>query len=670
MGKDQTNSFQKFVKEEAEKSKEIYIPILLGVDAVHGNALCPGATIFPSQLSLACSWNPILVEQVAEVTAKECRAAGIHWTYSPVCDIARDLRWGRINETYGEDPYLSSILVKATVTGYEGLHRPDKHSRILSCAKHFAGYSQTVGGRDATEAELSKRNLEMTYFPSFRSAIEAHCSTIMTAYMAIDGIPASLNRWLLTETLRDKWGFKGFVVTDYNNIGRVVTEQFVRKDLKESTIDSVIAGNDMMMGTPRFYDNAIEAVKSGQLSIDLIHTSVRRILKAKSSLGLLDDPFTGDWSQGIIGCPQHYKIALESAKESLVLLKNHNSILPLQSPLKKIALIGPNADAPIDMLGDWTAGCRWTPGNATFDRSTIKTVYDALKEYTTDKLITLDYTPGCDILDTQLKKENLEIVLQIVKQSDVAILVLGDPMVWNGEKRDRANLDLPEAQQSLLRAVYETGTPVILVLICGKPNCIPWAAEHIPAILLAFNPGMLGGSAIVSALFGAHNPSGRLCISWPRHVGQLPVFYNQIPGWHTNQYIDMTADPQWAFGYGLSYAHFSMELLEMDKNELRKGEEITLSVGVVNTSGRDGKETIQVYLRQACATVTLPLKRLIAFQKIEVLAGEKKKLSFKIPYNALSIINSNLQEVVETGVYTLMIGPNSQDLRALSFTVL
>lgn len=333
-------------------------------------------------------------------------------------------------------------------------------------------------------------------------------------------------------------------------------------------------------------------------------------------------------------------------------------------------MIGPNADAPIDMLGDWTAGCRWTPGNATFDRSTIKTVYDALKEYTTDKPITLDYTPGCDILDTQLKKENLEIVLQIVKQSDVAILVLGDPMVWNGEKRDRANLDLPEAQQSLLRAVYETGTPVILVLICGKPNCIPWAAEHIPAILLAFNPGMLGGSAIVSALFGAHNPSGRLCISWPRHVGQLPVFYNQIPGWHTNQYIDMTADPQWAFGYGLSYAHFSMELLEMDKNELRKGEEITLSVGVVNTSGRDGKETIQVYLRQACATVTLPLKRLIAFQKIEVLAGEKKKLSFKIPYNALSIINSNLQEVVETGVYTLMIGPNSQDLRALSFTVL
>jgi len=436
MGKSQTNQFQDFVKKEASHNGEVYVPIIFGIDAVHGNALHRGATIFPTQLALSCSWDPMLLERTAEVTAKECRATGIHWTYSPVCDITRDLRWGRVNETYGQDTYLVSVLVKATVRGYEGLHRPDKHTRVLSCGKHFAGYSQTVGGRDSSEAELSQRNLETNFFPSFKAAVEAGCSTLMTAYMAIDGLPASLNKWLLTETLRDKWGFKGFVVTDYNNIGRAVNEQFVRKDLKCAAIDTVTAGNDMMMGSSHFYDNTIASVKSGELPVEFIDIAVKRIIKKKLELGLFDDPFTGDWADKLVGTPEHYEVALEAAKESMVLLKNEGSILPLSPNIKKIALIGPNADATIDMLGDWTAGGRWTPGGATFDRSTIRTVLDALRDYASDKQLVLEYTPGCGVIDPTLIPENRDKAVSIAKQSDVAILVLGDPRLeWRAARQ-------------------------------------------------------------------------------------------------------------------------------------------------------------------------------------------------------------------------------------------
>eukprot|EP01124_Arcella_intermedia_P034359 TRINITY_DN8502_c0_g1_i1.p1 TRINITY_DN8502_c0_g1~~TRINITY_DN8502_c0_g1_i1.p1 ORF type:complete len:722 (-),score=173.06 TRINITY_DN8502_c0_g1_i1:106-2271(-) len=665
IGKEDSNRYQEYMKKHTNHG----IPVLFGIDAVHGHALCPGATIFPSQLGLSCSWNADLLKKVGEVTAKECRATGVHWTYSPVCDIARDLRWGRVNETFGEDPYLSSVLVGSVVTGYEGKDRP-KHTRVLSCAKHFAGYSQTVGGRDSTEAELTKRALCTTFFPSFHAAVDAGCSTIMTAYMTIDGLPCTANHWLLTEVLREQWNFQGFVVTDYANIKRMTTEQFVREDAKKACAEAVLSGNDMMMGSTHFYEDAKVAIEKGDLDVKKLDCAVERILRKKFELGLFDEDFlTGDWVKDIVGCEEHKKVALEASLGSVVLLKNEKELLPLKKQqLKKIAIIGPNSDAVLDQLGDWTAGGRWTPGDKTVDRSTIKTVLDGIKESVGGNA-EVQYLPGCGVTDQTLSSEAKEQATALAKASDIVIMVLGDPMLWNGEQRDRANLDLPNGQLQLLQAVHETKTPVVLVLVCGKPNCIPWAAEHIDSILVAFNPGMYGGAAIASVLFGEKNPYGRLSISWPRHVGQLPVFYSQLPGWHSTTYVDMPATPQFAFGWGLGYSKIVYEKVEVSSGVVEVNGRIQVRVTLKNEGKMDAVETVQLYKRHAFTSVTTPMLQLIGFKQQLVPANTTLTSEYDIPYKSFSIVNAELKTVVEKGKAFLLVGPNSQQLQKIDILI-
>ncbi len=640
------------------------IPLIFGIDAIHGHAFWPEATVFPTQLSLSSAWNPALVEEVGRITAIEAAYTGMHWTFSPVLCLARDLRWGRIDETFGEDPYLIGVLGAALVRGYQGKNLSDPHS-ILACAKHYAGYPAARGGRDAAETDLTRRGLLSTYLPPFRAAAEAGCGSFMTAYQAIDGVPCTANRWLLTEVLKEKWGFEGFVITDWNNVGRMHHEQRVCATLDEAAKLAAEAGNDMIMTTPAFYTATINLVRSGRLDEAVIDRAVRRILRIKFALGLFDHKRYPDLEGGkaVIGCATHRQVALEAAYQSIVLLKNTNNILPLDAAkIGRLAVIGPNADDPVAQLGDWVSwsgqlGERARPRA----RESVVTVLDGLRNRLGGERVT--YARGGDVLD--LDESDIPAAVELARQADVAVVVLGDHLLITGEGRDRANLDLSGAQHKLLEAVYATGTPVVLVLIAGKPQTIPWAVEHIPAIVLAGNPGLEGGTAVAGILFGDRNPSGKLTLSWPYHVGQQPVYYNQEPGWHASRYVDMPSEPLFAFGYGLSYTTFAYDNLRLDKTMLKKGEPLRVSVEVTNTGTRAGTEIVQLYINDMYSSVTTPVKVLKAFARVTLQPGETQTVHLEVAFDRLALVDQNLAEVVEPGEFEVMVGPSSRDAELL-----
>jgi beta-glucosidase len=540
---DITNEMQKL----AEESR-LGIPIIFGIDAIHGHAFCPEGTVFPTPLALSCSWNPELIEEIGRITAREVTATGLHWTFSPVLGVARDLRWGRIDETCGEDPYLVGVLGSALIRGCQGddLGDPDT---ILACAKHYAGYPGTQGGRDAAEADLSRRQLRSIYLRPFRDAAEAGCATYMAGYQSIDGMPCSANDWLLRDVLREEWGFEGFVVTDWNNIGWMHTLQNVCATMDEAVRRAVEAGNDMSMSTPEFIDMVVKLMQSGELDVAYVDEACRRILRLKFELGLFDQNRYTDLEKGkaVLQCAEHRAAALESAYQALVLLKNEGDLLPLGDGLKRIAVIGPNADVIKAQLGDWVFLDEMEGGSAgERPREGVVTILEGIRARVGDACL-VDYCKGCDVVD--LDTEDVVQAAELARQADVAIVVVGDDLSLNGEFRDRANLDLSGGQQRLLEAVHATGTPMVVVLINGKPLSIPWVVEHAPAILEAWNPGLEGGTAVAGVLFGDRNPSGRLTISFPYHVGQQPVYYNQIPGWHGGRYVDMPVEPLFPFGY-------------------------------------------------------------------------------------------------------------------------
>jgi beta-glucosidase len=626
------------------------IPILFGIDAVHGHCLNENATIFPSQLAAACSWNRESVEAMARVTAREVATDGVHWTFSPVLCLARDTRWGRVDETFGEDPYLAGELGAAMVKGYQG-NSLDSDESILACAKHYIGYGEAVGGRDSCDTEMTFRKMREVFLPPFEKAVKAGCGTIMTAYGSIDGTPFTACRKALHDILRDELGFDGFVVTDWDNVNSLVKNQHVAADIEEASRMAAIAGNNMIMTSSAFYEAVIKLVGNGQLDEKVIDDAVRNILRIKFRMGLFEKP-EKKGRPGCIGCAEHLEVCKELARESVVLLKN-NEVLPLSKDVKSIAVIGPNADDIRAQYGDWTYFSHPTPNPNHKPVKPYYTVLEGIRELAEQNSVAVSYHRGCGVLPGA--GDDIPGAVSAARNCDAVVLVLGDRIEQTGEMKDRADLSLSGAQMELFRELRRLQKPMITVLVASKPLCIEEAAEQTDALIAAFNGGMFGGLAVAEAIFGKLNPSGRLPISFPRHVGQLPVYYNSLPGWHGGKYMDLPETPLFAFGEGMSYTSFRYSNLRMDS------ENLTIKVDVTNIGGRDGFETVQVYFRDCVSSVMTPVKQLIGFQKIFLKAGETKIMNFAFRREDFSLVTPDERRVTEPGKFILMVGSSSKD---------
>lgn len=641
------------------------IPLIFGIDAIHGHGFWHGATVFPTQLALSCSWNPELCTIMGRVTAREMLATGLHWTFSPVLCLTRDLRWGRVGETFGEDPYLIGEMGKALIRGYQGesLSHPDS---VIACAKHFAGYSETVGGRDATESELSERKLRSYFLPPFREAVKAGVKSFMTAYQCIDGVACATSRWLLTEVLRDEWGFDGFVVTDWNNVGRAHSQQFLYPSIEAAVPDSVRAGNDMIMVTPEFYEAALSQIQKGELDKADVELACRRVLQHKFELGLFDHkrypPI--ERAHEIVGSPEHREPLLRAALESIVLLKNGDGSgarpLPLAPSVRRIAVLGPQADDTVAQLGDWSFGSGQAGLNTGgHPRERVSTLLDGIRERAGLAGISVEHAKGCEVLSSDTS--GIAEAVELAKRADVAVVAVGDVIDLIGEERDRSDLDLTGAQMPLLQALKETGTPLVVVLINSKPLTIPWVADNADAIVEAFNPGMAGGEAIAKILFGDENPMGKLTVSFPRTIGGQPVYYQQIPGWHGNRKGIYDARPLYAFGYGLSYTEYRYAKLTLSRQRIGAGEGVSVSVEVTNVGTRAGTEIVQLYLNDVYTTYSTPSKTLKRFARVALDPGQSSTVRFDLEPADLAYIGKDCLPLVEPGEFEVMVGASSRD---------
>lgn len=676
------------------KQTRLQIPLLTADDCIHGHSFWPGATIFPTQLAMACTWDPALLQRVGRATAKEVASTGLHWTFSPVLCIARDLRWGRVGETFGEDLKLIGDLGVAMIQGYQGDGLADP-SAILACAKHFVGYSETQGGRDASEADLSPRKLRSWFLPPFERAARAGCRTFMLGYQSIDGVPITANEWLLNDVLKREWGFTGTLVTDWDNVGRMVWEQKIQPDYTTAAAVAVKAGNDLVMTTPGFFAGAQEAVKRGMLDEADIDKAVARILRLKFELGLFENPRLPDPSAqaAAVGIPAHTELNLEVARKSLVLLKN-DGLLPLSSdqPLR-IAVVGPNADDQHTQLGDWAGASGqidWMPDG--HPRQLTSTVLDGLRALAPAGS-QISYARGADIalMTPDPEGETFEdgqprpwvaqpappdaaLIAEAVaaaKAADVVVAVVGDSLALIGEAKSTATLELFGAQNALLEALAATGKPMIVVLLASKPQVLPQAALDAAAIVNAFNPGMRGGQALAELVFGKIEPSGRLPITFARHAGQLPVFYNQLNGQHGHRYADLTQEPLFAFGEGLSYTSVEYADLQILQPEVGLGETVRARLTLTNTGRRPALETVQVYLRDLVTSVTWACKELKAYRQVWLEPGQREVVELELPVSECTLVNAKGVRVVEPGEFELLVGRSSRnrDLAAARFAV-
>ncbi|RYQ18866.1 glycosyl hydrolase [Bifidobacterium pseudolongum subsp. pseudolongum] len=695
------------------------IPLLVGDDCIHGYSFWPGATIFPSQLGMACSWDARKVEEAARITAEEVACTGVHWTFSPVLCIGRDTRWGRIDETFGEDPVLIGELASAMVKGYQ------KHAQagdafdedaILSCAKHFAGYSYTQGGRDASEADLTKRALESWFLPPFERVAKEGCATFMLGYEAIDGTPVTFNKWLLSDKLRGEWDYRGTLVTDWDNVGRAVWEQHIKPDYETASADAVKAGNDLIMTTPGFYEGAIDAVNSGMLDESLIDDAVARLLTLKFQLGLFENPRLPDRERisATIGTDAHMQANLELARESVVLLRN-NGVLPLsitdaEMP-RRIAVVGPLADDAQNQLGDWAGNSGQVPWMSEGQPlEMVTTVLDGVRELAPEgcdvvvargaNVVELvpdpegelfpDGQPRPDIaVAAPLDEALLDEAEVVARSADAVIAVVGDVVQLTGETCSTATLELLGGQNQLLERMVsvarETHKPLVVVLISSKPQVLPpcvigtngvivdeSATEGLGAFLWAANPGMQGGRAIAEIIFGMTEPSGRLPITFPRHAGQLPVFYNEIRGQHGDRYADLTQDPAFAFGEGLSYTTFAYgEPRITNGSEFTAHDVVHVEIDLTNTGARAGTEIVQLYISDIVTSYTWADKELKDFRRVMLEPGETARVAFDLPVSACTIVNGDAERIVEPGEFKVLIGHSSRysDLHTTIFNV-
>lgn len=642
---DEARHLQKIAVESGAK-----IPLLFGIDAIHGHCLNNRATVFPTQLSMACSFSPELIKKMGRATAREVSANGLHWTFSPVLCLARDDRWGRVGETFGEDPYLAGELGAAIIEGYQGEDNSADTS-IIACAKHYIGYGEATGGRDSYDTSVTYRKIKETFLPPFERAIEAGCASVMTAYGSIDGTPCTADKKLLREILKDQLKFNGFVVTDWQNVAHLIHEQHVAENEREASRIALEAGNDMMMNAPEFYESMISLVKSGGVDEALVDEAVMRILNVKERFGLLDDPFK-QADEGYFGCEEHLHIAEEIAEESVVLLKN-DGVLPLEGKYQNILVVGQSADDIHCQYGDWTYFSHPLPNYEEMPRRPYCTLLEGVREVGKEFGCNVTYEKGCEIESDD--ESGFANAVKAAEKCDLIIFACGDNIRLAAEGRDRADVALTKSQKKLFAELCRTGKPIVSVLISTKPLCIPEIDAASNAVLTNFNGGMFGGRALAKTIFGELNPSGKLPISFPYHVGQQPVYYNQLPGWHADSYIDMPNKPLYPFGKGLSYTSFAYSDLQFDNRSLK------LKVTVTNTGERDGKEVVQIYFRDLVSSVITPVKRLIAFRKIALSAGESATLEFGFTRNDFSLINAREERVTEAGEFEIMAGGSSND---------
>ncbi len=663
--------------EVASQESRLKIPVLIGVDVIHGYK-----TGFPIPLGLASSWDLARIEKSARIAAVEASASGICWTYSPMVDIARDPRWGRVGEGAGEDPWLGSQIAKALVHGYQG-DDLSKENTIMACVKHFALYGAAEAGRDYNTVDMSRLTMFQDYLPPYKAAFEAGAGSAMSSFNLIDGVPATGNKWLLNDLLRKKWGFKGFVVTDYTAINEMMFHGL--GDLPQVSALALKAGVDMDMMGLGFLNTLKKSLAEGKVTIQDIDTACRRILEAKYKLGLFGDPFKyvkEDRFKNEILTAEHLQFAREIASRSMVLLKNSQQVLPLKKS-GKIALVGPLADSAADLLGCWSTG----------EVSKTVSVLQGIKQAVGTGAEVI-YAKGANITDDPYLKETIknpyaaymglkeavesrtpaELQAEAVaaaKTADVVVAVLGESATMSGEAASRSDIGIPECQENLLKALVATGKPVVLVLVNGRPLTLNWENENVPAILEAWAPGIEGGDAIADILFGDYNPSGKITMTFPRSVGQIPIYYNHKntgrpfdqKNKFTSKYLDIPNEPLFPFGYGLSYTTFNYGEVVLNKTVLKGNETLSAKITVTNSGKVAGEEVVQLYFSDPVASVSRAVKELKGFQKISLNPGESREVEFKITTETLKFFNGDLKYDWEPGAFVIQIGKNSQEVK-------
>ena len=662
----------------AVKESRLHIPLIFGLDVIHGHK-----TIFPIPLGLSCSWDTTLVEHSARIAAVEATADGLCWVYSPMVDIARDPRWGRIAEGSGEDPYLGSKMARAMVKGYQGTDL-SKDNTVMACVKHFALYGAAEAGRDYNTTDMSRIRMYNEYLPPYKAAVDAGVGSVMSSFNEIDGIPATGNHWLLTELLRNKWGFKGFVVSDYTSVNEMMSHGM--GDLPTVSALALKAGLDMDMVGEGFLTTLQNSLKAGKVTLKEINDACQRVLEAKYKLGLFDNPYryiNESRPDKEILTAQNRQAARETATRSLVLLKNERQVLPLKKS-GTIALIGPLADNHTEMLGTWavsgdkTKSVSIIEGMKNVAGSGVQILLAKGANITDDTAFAKRISPfdKPTEIDARTPEAMIQEAIDVAGKADAVVAIVGEAAEMSGESASRTSLDLPGSQRRLIEALVKTGKPLVVVLMNGRPLTIPWLDEQAPAILEAWFAGTEAGNAIADVLFGNYNPSGKLTTSFPRNVGQIPIYYN-----HKNtgrpyeggnpkfksDYLDVDNSPLYPFGYGLSYTTFTYDTIQLSQNTLRPGQSITASILVKNIGNMAGEETVQLYIRDLAGSVTRPVKELKGFQKINLNAGEMKKVEFTITENDLKFYNSDLKYVAEPGEFKIFIGTNSRDVKETGF---
>jgi beta-glucosidase len=667
------------VQRIAVEESRLKIPMIFGMDVIHGYE-----TVFPIPLGLSCTWDMKAVERSAQIAAQEASADGINWTFSPMVDIARDPRWGRIAEGSGEDAYLGGQIAKAMVKGYQGTDLT-KNNTIMSCVKHYAMYGAAEAGRDYNTTDMSRVRMYNEYLPPYKAAVDAGAGSMMASFNEVDGVPATASKFLMTDVLRKQWGFKGFVVTDYTGITEMVLHGI--GDTQTVAARALMAGIDMDMVSEALLTTTQKSLREGKVTMAQIDLACRRILEAKYKLGLFDDPYKycdANRAKTEIFTDAHRKEARSIAAQSFVLLKNNNNILPLKKS-GTIALVGPLADSKENMPGTWSVA-------ANFSKAT--SVITGLKEAVGDKAkilyakgSNLDYDAAFEeragMFGKNLGRDNrppadiIAEAVNVANQSDVIVAALGESAEMSGECSSRTNIEIPEAQKELLKALLKTGKPVVLVLFTGRPLALKWENDNVPAILNVWFGGSEAGYAIADVLFGDVNPSGKLSTTFPQNVGQVPLFYNHkntgrpltegkwFEKFRSN-YLDVSNDPVYPFGYGLSYTSFNYSDIKLSNTSLKGNQTLTASVTVTNNGKYDGKETVQLYIRDVVGSITRPVKELKGFQKIELKAGETKTVTFNITPEDLKFYNGDLKYDWEAGEFQIMIGGNSRDVKMAS----
>jgi beta-glucosidase len=644
-GAKRTNELQRVAVEESR----LKVPLLFGFDVIHGYR-----TIFPVPLGEAASWDPATVERAAAVAAGEAAASGVRWTFAPMVDIARDPRWGRIVEGAGEDPYLGSVMARARVQGFQGrdYSAPDK---VVACAKHWVGYGAAEGGRDYDSTDISEGRLREVYFPPFKAAVDAGVGTFMSAFNDLNGVPASANPFTLSKVLRGEWKFDGFVVSDYESVKELINHGLAANE-PEAARAAVSAGVDMEMVSRLYGIYLPQLIREGKLSLATIDTAVRRVLRIKFRLGLFGNPYVdAARERTTLLSPANVEAAREVAGRSMVLLKNERGVLPLSKDARAIAVIGPLADDRQDMLGSWSGDGR---------EEDVVTLLAGIKAKASPAT-RITYARGCEIDGSST--DGIDPAVLLVRDADIAIVAVGESADMTGEAASRASLDLPGRQLDLVKAVVATGKPVVIVLMNGRPLTINWIAGNAPAILETWFGGIQAGNAIADVLFGDVNPGGKLPVTFPRVVGQVPLHYDHKntgrppdpKSKYTSKYLDVPVTPLFPFGYGLSYTSFRLTNLRLSAPAIGPNGSETVTAEIENVSQRAGDEVVQLYIRDVAASVTRPVKELKGFQRITLKPGEKRRIEFILASEQLAFYNRDMRFVVEPGEFKVFVGTNS-----------